>query len=84
VAALKQMMREVVTDGTAKSISATPGEPIYGKTGTAEYDNKDPNKTHSWFMGFRGDVAFAVFVENGGLSSDAAVPIAGRFCTALR
>jgi cell division protein FtsI/penicillin-binding protein 2 len=84
VAALKQMMREVVTDGTAKSINNTPGEPIYGKTGTAEYDNKDPNKTHSWFMGFRGDVAFAVFVEDGGLSSDAAVPIAGRFFAALR
>ncbi|HEV7898421.1 MAG TPA: penicillin-binding transpeptidase domain-containing protein [Planosporangium sp.] len=83
LAALKQMMREVVTDGTAKAIKSTPGAPIYGKTGTAEYDNNDPNKTHSWFMGFRGDVAFAVFVENGGLSSDAAVPIAGRFCAAL-
>jgi cell division protein FtsI/penicillin-binding protein 2 len=84
VAALKQMMREVVTDGTARVISGTLGEPIYGKTGTAEYDTADPNKTHSWFMGFRGDVAFAVFVENGGLSSDAAVPIAGKFCAALR
>ncbi|GII20769.1 penicillin-binding transpeptidase domain-containing protein [Planosporangium mesophilum] len=83
LAGLKQMMREVVTDGTASSIKNTPGAPIYGKTGTAEYDNNDPNKTHSWFMGFRGDVAFAVFVENGGLSSDAAVPIAGRFCAAL-
>ncbi|NJC73398.1 penicillin-binding protein [Planosporangium thailandense] len=83
VAALKQMMREVVTDGTAKSINGTPGAPIYGKTGTAEFDNNDPNKTHSWFMGFRGDVAFAVFVENGGLSTDNAVPIAGRFCAAL-
>jgi cell division protein FtsI/penicillin-binding protein 2 len=83
LAALKQMMREVVTDGTAKSIKGTPGDPIYGKTGTAEYDNNDPNKTHSWFMGFRGDVAFAVFVEDGGLSTDAAVPIAGKFCAAL-
>jgi hypothetical protein len=34
-------------------------------------------------MGFQGDVAFAVFVEDGGLSSDAAVPIAGKFCAAL-
>jgi cell division protein FtsI/penicillin-binding protein 2 len=84
VAALKQMMREVVTNGTAKSINATPGDPIYGKTGTAEFDNNDPNKTHSWFMGFRGDIAFAVFIENGGLSTDNAVPVAGRFCAALR
>jgi cell division protein FtsI/penicillin-binding protein 2 len=83
VAALKQMMREVVTDGTAKSIKGTPGTPIYGKTGTAEHGDADPNKTHSWFMGYRGDIAFAVFVEDGGLSTDAAVPIAGRFCAAL-
>jgi len=34
-------------------------------------------------MGFRGDIAFAVFVENGGQSTDAAVPIAGKFFTAL-
>ena len=82
LAALKTMMREVVTDGTATGVKGVPGQPIYGKTGTAEYDN-NPDHTHSWFMGFRGDVAFAVFVENGGLSTDAAVPIAGRFFTAL-
>jgi cell division protein FtsI/penicillin-binding protein 2 len=83
VAGLKQMMGEVVTQGTAASIKNTPGGPIYGKTGTAEFDNNDKDKTHSWFMGFQGDVAFAVFVENGGLSSDAAVPMAGRFLAAL-
>ena len=82
VSALKTMMREVVTDGTATGVKGVPGEPIYGKTGTAEYDN-DPAHTHSWFMGFRGDIAFAVFVENGGQSTDAAVPIAGKFFTTL-
>ncbi|MBO0869538.1 MAG: penicillin-binding protein [Micromonosporaceae bacterium] len=78
VAALKQMMREVVTGGTATKVKSVPGAPIYGKTGTAEYDN-NPAHTHSWFIGFRGDIAFAVFVENGGLSSTKAVPIAGAF-----
>jgi hypothetical protein len=34
-------------------------------------------------MGFRGDVAFAVFVEQGGMSTEAAVPIAGKFFTKL-
>jgi cell division protein FtsI/penicillin-binding protein 2 len=84
VAGLKQMMGEVVSQGTAVSIRNTPGGPIFGKTGTAEFDNNDKDKTHSWFMGFQGDVAFAVFVENGGLSSDAAVPMAGRFLAGLR
>jgi cell division protein FtsI/penicillin-binding protein 2 len=82
VDAMHQMMREVVTDGTAKADKGVPGAPIYGKTGTAEYDN-DPAHAHSWFMGFRGDIAFAVFVQSGGLSTAVAVPIAGRFFTTL-
>ena len=84
--ALRQMMGEVVSDpnGTAKSIRNTPGGPIYGKTGTAEFDDTNKEKTHSWFMGYQGDIAFAVFVENGGLSSDAAVPLAGKFLAGLR
>ncbi|GAA2598456.1 penicillin-binding transpeptidase domain-containing protein [Dactylosporangium fulvum] len=75
--ALRQMMREVVTVGTADQLKNLPGD-LRGKTGTAEYDN-DPAHTHSWFMGYRGDIAFCVFVENGGASTAAAVPIAGKF-----
>ena len=75
--ALRQMMREVVTVGTASQLKDLPGD-LRGKTGTAEYDN-DPAHTHSWFMGYRGDIAFCVFVENGGASTAAAVPIAGKF-----
>ncbi|HEX6497718.1 MAG TPA: penicillin-binding transpeptidase domain-containing protein [Micromonosporaceae bacterium] len=82
VDALKGMMREVVTNGTATRLRSVPGPPVYGKTGTAEYDN-NPDHAHSWFMGVQGDVAFAVFVENGGVSTDAAVPIAAKFCSAL-
>nr|BFE62913.1 penicillin-binding transpeptidase domain-containing protein [Dactylosporangium thailandense] len=77
VDALRQMMREVVTEGTASQLKGLSGD-LRGKTGTAEYDN-DPAHTHSWFMGYRGDIAFCVFVENGGASTAAAVPIAGKF-----
>ncbi|HEY7176254.1 MAG TPA: penicillin-binding transpeptidase domain-containing protein [Micromonosporaceae bacterium] len=82
VAAMKTMMRAVVTSGTATPCNGIAGGPVYGKTGTAEYNN-DPNDSHSWFMGYQGDVAFAVFVENGGLSTTAAVPIAKNFLTSL-
>ncbi len=82
VAAMHQMMREVVTDGTGKGVAAIQ-PPVSGKTGTAEHDNNDPTKTHSWFMGFRGDLAFAVFVQDGGMSTAAAVPDAGKFFTNL-
>ncbi|MEH0845427.1 penicillin-binding transpeptidase domain-containing protein [Micromonospora sp. CPCC 205711] len=83
VTPLKAMMREVVTVGTAKALADVPGGPVYGKTGTAEYDN-NPAHTHAWFVGWRGDVAFAVFVEQGGSSAASAVPISERFLRALR
>jgi cell division protein FtsI/penicillin-binding protein 2 len=75
--ALRQMMREVVTSGTASQLKNLAGD-LRGKTGTAEFD-ADPTHAHSWFMGYRGDIAFCVFVENGGQSTAAAVPIAGKF-----
>ncbi|MFG2104494.1 penicillin-binding transpeptidase domain-containing protein [Micromonospora echinaurantiaca] len=82
VEAVKTMMREVVTAGTGTALKDVPGDPVHGKTGTAEYDN-NPAHTHAWFVGWQGDVAFAVFVEQGGASTATAVPIAERFLRAL-
>ncbi|MEV0326532.1 penicillin-binding transpeptidase domain-containing protein [Micromonospora echinospora] len=79
---LRTMMREVVTAGTATALRGVPGKPVHGKTGTAEYDD-NPANTHSWFVGWQGDVAVAVFVEKGGSSADSAVPITARFLRAL-
>ncbi|SDY65627.1 Cell division protein FtsI/penicillin-binding protein 2 [Micromonospora pattaloongensis] len=82
VGPLRTMMRQVVTAGTATQLATAPGGPVYGKTGTAEYDD-NPAHTHAWFVGWQGDIAFAVFVEKGGSSSATAVPIAVRFLRAL-
>ncbi|MBF9131015.1 penicillin-binding protein [Plantactinospora sp. S1510] len=79
---LRTMMREVVTSGTGSALKDVPGKPVYGKTGTAEYDD-NPAHTHAWFVGWQGDVAFAVFVEKGGASTATAVPIAERFLRSL-
>ncbi|SCL41533.1 Cell division protein FtsI/penicillin-binding protein 2 [Micromonospora pallida] len=79
---LRTMMREVVTKGTATALRGVPGDPVHGKTGTAEYDD-NPANTHSWFVGWQGDIAVAVFVEKGGSSADSAVPITARFLRAL-
>jgi len=59
---LRSMMRLVVTNGTAKDI-ADSGE-IYGKTGEAEFQGG----SHSWFAGYRGDMAFAALIVGGGSS----------------
>ncbi|GAA3748507.1 penicillin-binding transpeptidase domain-containing protein [Plantactinospora mayteni] len=79
---LRTMMREVVTKGTGSALADVPGDPVYGKTGTAEYDD-NPAHTHAWFVGWQGDVAFAVFVEKGGSSTATAVPIAEKFLRGL-
>jgi peptidoglycan glycosyltransferase len=47
---LKTLMRQVVTDGTAKGAFPDPSYTAYGKTGTAEYNSA--GDTHSWFVGF--------------------------------
>lgn len=60
--ALRPMMRSVVTNGTAKEIAGC-GE-VFGKTGEAEF----PGGSHSWFAGYRGDLAFASLIVGGGSS----------------
>ena len=81
--ALRDMMRAVVTEGTAKALADVPGEAVSGKTGTAEYGTATPPRSHAWFIGFRGDLAFAVFVYDGQSSGTTAVPAAHTFLTAL-
>ena len=76
--ALRGMMRDTVTRGTATALRDIRG--LGGKTGTAEYgDNKNP---HGWFAGIVGDLAFATLVVGGG-SSAPAVEVTGEFLRPL-
>lgn len=75
---VRTMMRAVVTEGTATRL-AGDGE-VRGKTGTAEFTAD--GRAHGWFVGYRGDVAFAILVVDGG-SSQVAVQVADRFLRAL-
>lgn len=59
---LRSMMRLAVTNGTAREIADCG--PVFGKTGEAEYQGG----SHSWFAGFRGDMAFASLIIGGGSS----------------
>jgi hypothetical protein len=73
-AGLRSMMGDVVRYGTAAHARLPAG--THGKTGTAEYS---AGHSHAWFIGYRGDLAFAVYVERGGEGGRVAAPIAARF-----
>jgi Penicillin binding protein transpeptidase domain/NTF2-like N-terminal transpeptidase domain len=62
IEALRPMMRLVVTNGTGKEIAGCGA--VFGKTGEAEF----PGGSHSWFAGYRGDLAFASLIVGGGSS----------------
>ncbi|GGK82205.1 penicillin-binding protein [Planomonospora parontospora subsp. parontospora] len=81
VGPMHRMMSAVVTKGTAEGAGLPAG--TRGKTGTAEYGPQDDLKTHAWFIGFRGDLAFAVIVEEGAGGGTDAAPVAAAFLRAL-
>lgn len=77
---LKELMREVVEEGTAsklKGLSYTAA----GKTGSAEY-NSVKGDSHAWFTGFAPvddpQICITVIIEGAGSGGDFAVPIAKR------
>ncbi|MEU8414000.1 penicillin-binding transpeptidase domain-containing protein [Amycolatopsis japonica] len=71
---VRAMMREVCTTGTAKALKGSGA--VFGKTGTAQFGSgADAN---GWFVGYRGDVAFAVMLE-GSNDSRPAVQLAAKF-----
>lgn len=73
---LRPMMRLVVTNGTAEHLQGA-GD-VRGKTGEAEY----AGGSHSWFAGYRGDLAFAALIVGGG-SSEYAVRMSKMMLDAL-
>ncbi|ARQ70417.1 penicillin-binding transpeptidase domain-containing protein [Streptomyces marincola] len=85
VEALRSMMRDTVTDGSATALSGVPGVP-HGKTGTAEFHAEDGElSTNAWIIGYLAerDLAFAVMLEDGGSGGSDAGPLAADFLNAL-
>jgi len=78
LAQVRTMMREVVTGGTATA-AASAGQ-VFGKTGTAQFG--DGTEASGWFVGYRGDVAFAVVLEKSN-DSKPAVQLAAKFLNGL-
>ncbi len=81
---LGKMMRSVVTEGSGRFLEDVPGDPVGAKTGTAEYGDEVPPRTHAWMIATQGDLAVAVFVEDGDSGSATAGPLLEKFLRAVR
>jgi hypothetical protein len=79
LASVRTMMREVVTGGTATGLSRSGT--VFGKTGTAQFGSGA--EAHGWFTGYRGDVAFVVFLE-GANDSGPAVTLGAKFLAGVK
>ncbi|MBE1611886.1 penicillin-binding transpeptidase domain-containing protein [Actinopolymorpha pittospori] len=77
--AMRGLMRSVVTTGSATTLNLPGGAPVHAKTGTAEYGSDNPPRTHAWMIGYRGDIAFALVIEDGGAGGADAGPVAKQF-----
>jgi len=78
MSALRSLMRTAVRSGAAQAASV-PGAPVYGQVGLVHTGSG----WLSWFVGFRGDIAFTV-IESGKTSRLSAAALAGAFLSALR
>ena len=52
---------------------------MLAKTGTAEFGDRTPPQTHAWMVAVHGDLAVAVFVDDGESGSRTAGPLLEAF-----
>ena len=78
-AALRGLLRGVVTSGSGRGLLDVPGPPVIAKTGTAEFERDGTVLTHAWMIAARGDLAVAVFVDTGESGSGTAGPLLEAF-----
>jgi cell division protein FtsI/penicillin-binding protein 2 len=80
VSSLRTLMRSTVTAGAGQAANATGG-PVYGQVGSVPLGTDGLQA--AWFVGFQGNVAFAVLQLTRSPSVSAA-PLAGRFLSDIK
>jgi cell division protein FtsI/penicillin-binding protein 2 len=77
LASLRNLMRDAVRSGAARRANVS-GPLVYGQVGTALLTSGKHHKWATWFVGYRGDVAFAA-VEFTASPRASAAPLAASF-----
>lgn len=76
---LHKLMGAVVDEGSGTNLKSLEPPKVIAKTGTAEYGDATPPKTHAWMVGAQDDLAASVFVDKGDSGSGIAGPILKKF-----
>jgi len=79
---LRQLMRGVVTFGTATLLKDVPAPEVDAKTGTAEFQTSSGLANHAWLIAIHGDLAVAGFVEVGDFGATTTGPLVDAFLKA--
>lgn len=79
---LRDLMRAVVTDGTATLLQDVPAPDVAAKTGTAQFQTDQGLANHAWLVAIHGDLAVAAFVETGDFGATTAGPLVDQFLQA--
>jgi cell division protein FtsI/penicillin-binding protein 2 len=80
LASLRSLMRDAVVSGAARGANIR-GHRVYGQVGTTLLSSGRHQKWATWFVGYRGDIAFAV-LEVSGSPRTSAGPLAASFLRA--
>ena len=77
LASLRNLMRDAVRSGAARRANVS-GQTVYGQVGTALLTSGKHKRWATWFVGYRGDIAFAA-VEFTASPRVSAAPLARSF-----
>jgi cell division protein FtsI/penicillin-binding protein 2 len=82
LASLRSLMRTAVTSGSARSANVS-GTAVYGQTALIQSGRGQHSQWQSWFVGYRGDMAFTILIANSSPDISASV-LASQFLNELQ
>lgn len=80
---LRSLMSGVVKTGTAEMLQDVPGAPVLAKTGTAQFVADGEDLAHTWLIAIHGDLAVALFFNEGLGGGHDNGPVVRDFLTAV-
>ncbi|MFC0249339.1 penicillin-binding transpeptidase domain-containing protein [Citricoccus parietis] len=80
---LQALMSGVVETGTAEMLQDVPGAPVLAKTGTAQFVADGEDLAHTWLVAVHGDLAVALFFNEGLGGGHDNGPVVRDFLTAV-